>query len=207
MDGLETAKDIRRILGEDITIIIQSAYDWADIEAEALDAGVDTFIGKPLFKSRLVRVLREALGLDHEEKVSPLETFSQQDFTGRRVLLVEDNEINIEVAKELLGMVGIQVETAMNGQLAVEAVQEKEPGYFDLIFMDIQMPIMNGYEAATTIRASERDDLKNIPIVAMTADAFADDIKRAEEAGMNDHISKPVDIERLEEALNKWIKN
>ncbi len=207
MDGLETAKDIRRILGEDITIITQSAYDWADIEAEALDAGVDTFIGKPLFKSRLVRVLREALGLDHEEKVSPLETFSQQDFTGRRVLLVEDNEINIEVAKELLGMVGIQVETAMNGQLAVEAVQEKEPGYFDLIFMDIQMPIMNGYEAATTIRASERDDLKNIPIVAMTADAFADDIKRAEEAGMNDHISKPVDIERLEEALNKWIKN
>ena len=168
---------------------------------------MDTFIGKPLFKSRLVRVLREALGSDHEEKVSPLETFSQQDFTGRRVLLVEDNEINIEVAKELLGMVGIQVETAMNGQLAVEAVQEREPGYFDLIFMDIQMPIMNGYEAATTIRASERDDLKNIPIVAMTADAFADDIKRAEEAGMNDHISKPVDIERLEEALNKWIKN
>ena len=207
MDGLETAKDIRKIMGEDITIIIQSAYDWADIEAEALDAGVDAFIGKPLFKSRLVRVLREALGLDHEEKVSPLETFSQQDFTGRRVLLVEDNEINIEVARELLGMVGIQVETAMNGQLAVDAVREKEPGYFDLIFMDIQMPVMNGYEAATTIRASEREDLKNIPIVAMTADAFADDIRRAEDAGMNDHISKPVDIERLEEALNKWIKN
>lgn len=206
-DGVETTKDIRRIVGDDITIIIQSAYDWADIEAEALDAGVDAFIGKPLFKSRLVRVLREALGLDHEEKVSPLETYGQQDFTGKRVLLVEDNEINIEVAKELLSMVGIQVEMAVNGQLAVDAVSEKEPGYFDLIFMDIQMPVMNGYEAAKAIRASGREDLEKIPIVAMTADAFADDIRKAEEAGMNDHISKPVDIERLQEALRKWITN
>lgn len=206
-DGVETTKDIRRVMGDDISIIIQSAYDWADIEAEALDAGVDAFIGKPLFKSRLVRVLREALGLDHEEKVSPLETYGQQDFTGRRVLLVEDNEINIEVAKELLGMVGIQVEMAMNGQLAVDAVSEKEPGYFDLIFMDIQMPVMNGYEAAKAIRAFGREDLEKIPIVAMTADAFAEDIRKAEEAGMNDHISKPVDIERLQEALRKWITN
>lgn len=206
-DGVETTKDIRRVMGDDISIIIQSAYDWADIEAEALDAGVDAFIGKPLFKSRLVRVLREALGLDHEEKVSPLETYGQQDFTGRRVLLVEDNEINIEVAKELLGMVGIQVEMAMNGKLAVDAVSEKEPGYFDLIFMDIQMPVMNGYEAAKAIRAFGREDLEKIPIVAMTADAFAEDIRKAEEAGMNDHISKPVDIERLQEALRKWITN
>lgn len=205
MDGLETAKDIRKTVGDDILIIIQSAYDWADIEAEALDAGVDAFIGKPLFKSRLVRVLKEALEPNQEEKISALETFSQQDFTGRRVLLVEDNEINIEVAKELLGMVGIQVEMAANGKLAVEAVQEKEPGYFDLIFMDIQMPVMNGYEAAEAIRALEREDLKKIPIVAMTADAFADDIKRAKDAGMNDHISKPVDIERLEEALKRWV--
>lgn len=205
MDGLETAKDIRKTVGDDLLIIIQSAYDWADIEAEALDAGVDAFIGKPLFKSRLVRVLKEALEPNQEEKVSALETFSQQDFTGRRVLLVEDNEINIEVAKELLGMVGIQVEMAVNGKLAVEAVQEKESGYFDLIFMDIQMPVMNGYEAAQAIRALDREDLKKIPIVAMTADAFADDIKRAKDAGMNDHISKPVDIERLEEALKKWV--
>ena len=122
-----------------------------------------------------------------------------------KIMLVEDNEINIEVAKELLGMVGIQVEMAVNGKLAVEAVQEKEPGYFDLIFMDIQMPVMNGYEAAEAIRALEREDLKKIPIVAMTADAFADDIKRAKDAGMNDHISKPVDIERLEEALKRWV--
>ena len=208
-DGLETAKEIRAAVGHDISIIILSAYDWADIESEAMDAGVDAFIGKPLFKSRLVQVLKEVLGQeeDHEEKESTaLETFKQQDFSGKRVLLVEDNEINIEVAKELLGIVGIQVEMAMNGKLAVEAVLEKEPGYYDLIFMDIQMPVMNGYEAAKAIRSSGRRDLEEIPIVAMTADAFADDIKRSKEAGMNSHVSKPVDVEKLEEALERWIQ-
>lgn len=136
MDGLETAKDIRRTTGSEVSIIIQSAYDWADIESEALDAGVDAFIGKPLFKTRLMRVLKDVLGSDQnkdKEEVSALDTFRQEDFSGRRVLLVEDNEINIEVAKELLSVVGIQVEMAMNGQLAVDAVMGKEPGYFDLI--------------------------------------------------------------------------
>lgn len=207
-DGLETAKEIRSSFGHDISIIILSAYDWADIESEAVDAGVDAFIGKPLFKSRLIQVLKEVLGheQDHDERESTvLETFKQQDFSGKRVLLVEDNEINIEVAMELLNIVGIQVETAMNGKLAVEAVLEKEPGYYDLIFMDIQMPIMNGYEASRAIRSCGRKDLEELPIVAMTADAFADDIKKAEEAGMNDHVSKPVDIEKLEEALRRWV--
>lgn len=207
-DGLETAKEIRRTFGNDISIIILSAYDWADIESEATDAGVDAFIGKPLFKSRLIQVLKEVLGHEegHEEReATHLENFKQQDFSGRRVLLVEDNEINIEVAKELLSIVGIQVEMAMNGKLAVEAVQEKEPGYYDLIFMDIQMPIMNGYEASRAIRSCGRKDLEEIPIVAMTADAFADDIRKAEEAGMNGHVSKPVDIQKLEEALKRWI--
>lgn len=208
-DGLETAKEIRAKVGRDISIIILSAYDWADIESEAMDAGVDAFIGKPLFKSRLIQVLKEVLGQDqgYEKKESTvLETFKQQDFSGKRVLLVEDNEINIEVAKELLSIVGIQVEMAMNGKLAVETVMEKEPGYYDLIFMDIQMPVMNGYEAAKAIRASGREDLEEIPIVAMTADAFADDIRKSEEAGMNDHVSKPVDIGKLEEALRRWIQ-
>lgn len=205
-DGVETAKDIRKTAGNDILIVIQSAYDWADIESEALDAGVDAFIGKPLFRSRLIRVLKDLQSQDGGEKeVSALDTLRQEDFSGRRVLLVEDNEINIEVAKELLNIVGIQVETAMNGKLAVEAVTGKEPGYYDLIFMDIQMPVMNGYEAASAIRASGREDLKQIPIVAMTADAFADDIRKSEEAGMNAHISKPVDIGILTEALRKWI--
>lgn len=208
-DGLETAKEIRRVFGGDISIIILSAYDWADIESEATDAGVDAFIGKPLFKSRLIQVLKEVLGHegDHDQReVMCLETFKHQDFSGKRVLLVEDNEINIEVANELLSIVGIQVEMAMNGKLAVEAVQEKAPGYYDMIFMDIQMPVMNGYEAAKAIRSSGRKDLEEIPIVAMTADAFADDIRKSEEAGMNGHVSKPVDIEKLEEALQRWIR-
>ena len=206
-DGVETAREIRHVVGDEIPIIILSAYDWSDIEAEALSAGVDAFIEKPLFKSRLTRVLKEVLGFGSEEKeVTALEAFQQEDFSGKRVLLVEDNELNIEVASELLDVVGIQVEQALNGKLAVKCVLEHEPGYFDLIFMDIQMPVMNGYEAAETIRASGREDLKRIPIIAMTADAFADDIRKAEAAGMNGHISKPVDIGKLEEALRRWIR-
>ena len=206
-DGVDTTKEIRSVVGDEVPIIILSAYDWSDIEAEALEAGVDAFIEKPLFKSRLTRVLKEVLGLGSEEKeITALEAFQQEDFSGKRVLLVEDNELNIEVATELLDVVGIQVEQALNGELAVQCMMEREPGYFDLIFMDIQMPVMNGYEAAKAIRASDRADLKEIPIVAMTADAFADDIRKAEEAGMNGHISKPVDIGKLEDALKKWIQ-
>lgn len=116
-----------------------------------------------------------------------------------------DNVTNIEVAQELLNIVGIQVDTALNGKIAVDRVLETEPGYYDLIFMDIQMPIMNGYEAAKAICSSGRSDLADIPIMAMTADAFSDDIRKAKEAGMSDHISKPVDIEKLKEALQRWI--
>ena len=172
-----------------------------------MEAGVDAFIEKPLFKSRLTKVLKDVLGLGNDEKATTaLDTFRQQDFSGNRVLLVEDNELNIEVATELLDVVGIQVESAANGRLAVNRILETEPGYFDLIFMDIQMPVMNGYEATGIIRASGREDLAKIPIIAMTADAFADDIRKSENAGMNGHISKPVDIKKLEDALHAWIK-
>lgn len=206
-DGVETAREIRNTVGDEIPIIILSAYDWSDIETDALNAGVDAFIEKPLFKSRLTKVLKDVLGIGNGEKpVTVLETFQQQNFSGKRVLLVEDNELNIEVATELLDVVGIEVEQALNGKLAVDCVIEKEPGYYDLIFMDIQMPVMNGYQATKTIRSSGRKDLETIPIIAMTADAFADDIRKSEEAGMNGHISKPVDIERLEETLRTWIK-
>lgn len=205
-DGLTTAKEIRSLAGNDIPLIILSAYDWSDIEAQAMDAGIDAFIEKPLFKSRLMKVLKDVLGLDNSERpATALETFKEQDFSGKRVLLVEDNELNIEVAAELLDIVGIQVDQALNGQLAVDCVLDHEPGYYDLIFMDIQMPVMNGYESTRAIRSSGREDLKTIPIVAMTADAFADDIRKSEEAGMNGHISKPVDIEKLEEALRTFL--
>ena len=183
-----------------------SAYDWTDIESEAQEAGVDAFISKPMFKSKLIHVLQSVLGgSGKEEGVNALDTFQQQDYPGIRVLLAEDNNINVEVAQELLGIVGIQAETALNGQLAVDRVLEKEPGYYDLIFMDIQMPVMNGYEAARAIRSSGREDLRSIPIIAMTADAFSDDIRKARDAGMDDHISKPVDLGRLEDVLRKWI--
>ena len=205
-DGLATAKEIRSLAGNDIPLIFLSAYDWSDIEAQAMDAGIDAFIEKPLFKSRLMKVLKDVLGLDNSERpATALETFKEQDFSGKRVLLVEDNELNIEVAAELLDIVGIQVDQALNGQLAVDCVLDHEPGYYDLIFMDIQMPVMNGYESTRAIRSSGREDLKTIPIVAMTADAFADDIRKSEEAGMNGHISKPVDIEKLEEALRTFL--
>ncbi len=205
-DGFETAKEIRSTIGGRIPIIILSAYDWADIEAEAQEAGIDAFISKPMFKSKLVRALHNVLEEDSEVEICDvLDTFKQKDYSSKRVLLVEDNEINIEVAQELLQVVGIQAETALNGQLAVNRVLEQDPGHYDLIFMDIQMPIMNGYEAAQAIRSSGRKDLEEIPIVAMTADAFSDDIKKAKDAGMNDHISKPVSIERLESVLEKWI--
>ena len=153
-DGLATAKEIRSLAGNDIPLIILSAYDWSDIEAQAMDAGIDAFIEKPLFKSRLMKVLKDVLGLDNSERpATALETFKEQDFSGKRVLLVEDNELNIEVAAELLDIVGIQVDQALNGQLAVDCVLDHEPGYYDLIFMDIQMPVMNGYESTRAIRS------------------------------------------------------
>lgn len=206
-DGIETTRDIRKIVGNDIPIIILSAYDWSDIQSEAIEAGVDAFIGKPIFKSKLIHALKEVLGMyDNEKTTTILETYEQQDFSGKRILLVEDNEINIEVAAEVLSIVGIQVEKALNGKLALDCILEREVGYYDLIFMDIQMPVMNGYEAAKAIRSSGRKDLEVIPIIAMTADAFADDIRKAKEAGMNSHISKPIDIEKLEKVLQTWIQ-
>lgn len=206
-DGVETAREIRRAVGDDIPIIILSAYDWSDIEKDAMEAGVNAFIEKPLFKSRLTQMLKNVLGSDDKKKeATAIESFRQQDFSGYRVLLVEDIDLNIEIATEILNIVGIQVVQAMNGQLAVNEVLKHEAGYFDLIFMDIQMPVMNGYEAAKQIRSSNRDDLKKIPIVAMTADAFADDVRKSREAGMNDHIAKPIDIQKLTHILQKWIQ-
>jgi signal transduction histidine kinase/ActR/RegA family two-component response regulator len=134
-----------------------------------------------------------------------LEESSDLDCHGKRALLVDDNELNLEVAEELLEMLGMTVEKANNGRNAVQAVSERPTGYYDLVFMDVQMPIMNGYEATMAIRSMDRKDLKELPIIAMTADAFADDVRKAEEAGMNGHIAKPVDILKLKKIIKKWI--
>lgn len=204
--GVETTKEIREKLGSDVPIVILSAYDWSAIEQEAREAGVNAFISKPLFKSRLLYVLKSVVGHQKEKKDSDIDEFEQTDYSGKRVLVVEDNDINIEIAEELLNFVGIEVEKARDGQQAVDILLDRPENYYDLVFMDIQMPIKNGYEATREIRGQDREDLKNVPIVAMSADAFADDIQRAVTVGMNDHVAKPIELPKLLAALEKWIK-
>ena len=204
--GIETTREIREKLGEDVPIIILSAYDWSSIEQEAREAGVNAFIAKPLFESRLLYVLKSVIGEQEEEEVTDIDNFEQSDYSGKRVLVVEDNDINIEIAEELLSYVGIEVEKARDGQQAVDIVRDRPENYYDLIFMDIQMPVKNGYEAAKEIRESEREDLKTIPIIAMSADAFSDDIQRCLSVGMNAHVAKPIELPKLLEALEKWIR-
>ncbi len=203
-DGVDTAREIRRLIGDEIPIIILSAYDWTEIETEAREAGIQAFIEKPLFRSRLIYALKSVLGQGEQQKPGYGE-LEKQSHEGKRILLVEDNELNREIAGELLSYIGVTVEQAADGQEAVDMVTAHEPYYYDLIFMDIQMPVLNGYEAARQIRAMQREDAASVPIVAMTANAFADDIRDAHEAGMNDHIAKPVEVEKLQEALNKWL--
>lgn len=204
MDGVETAKAIRAEVGEKVPIIILSAFDYSEIEQAAKEAGVNAFISKPLFRSKLVYVMK-SLVCGEDKEHTEIDGLKGRNYSGKRVLLVEDNEINTEIAKELLTQAKVTVETAWNGRLAVERVHEMPEGYYNLIFMDIQMPEMNGYEATSAIRASEREDLKTIPIIAMSADVFMDDIKHAQDVGMNGHVAKPIEIENLLKALDKWI--
>ncbi len=204
--GVQTAKEIRKKLGNDVPIIILSAYDWSSIEQEAREAGVNAFISKPLFRSRLLYVLKSVVMNQQEEKISDIDTFVQSDYSGKKILLVEDNDLNIEIAEELLSYIHIEVEKARDGQQAVDIIRERPENYFDMVFMDIQMPVMNGYQAAREIRSSDRDDLKTIPIIAMSADAFSDDIQKALLSGMNDHVAKPIELPKLIAALQKWIR-
>ncbi len=207
MNGLDTARAIKRLVGDTLPIIILTAYDWSEIEAEARAAGVDAFLNKPVFKSGLVRVFRSLREEATEEngQASPLEPLMQHDFSGRRVLLVEDNELNREIAKEVLEMAGLTVEEAENGQIAVDLFAESEEGYYSLVLMDIQMPVMNGYDATVAIRSLERPDARRVPILAMTANAFVEDVQAAKAAGMNEHLAKPMNFEALSEMLKKYL--
>jgi len=201
MNGIETARRIRKIVGNEAPIIILSAYDWGDIEDEAREAGVTGFISKPLFVSDLRRTLMKLCGTLSDE--APAVTEAAPNFRGKRLLLVEDNELNREIATELLQEVGFLIESAENGQEAVDAVKNSAPGHFDAILMDIQMPVMNGYDAARQIRALEHPVLSKIPIIAMTANAFEEDKQAAYDAGMNAHVGKPIDIPLLFQALSQ----
>lgn len=202
MDGMQTAREIRKIVGEDVTILIISAYDWSDIEKEAREAGAQGFISKPLFKSNLYLGLSSYLEGESEEKTEPGEETLQ--FTGKRILLAEDNDLNWEIAEELLSEAGFELERAENGQICVDMFEGSEIGYYDVVLMDIRMPVMNGYDAAMGIRSLHRADA-SLPIIAMTADAFSDDIQRCLECGMNAHIAKPIDVGQVMQQLKKYL--
>ena len=205
MNGIETTKEIRRAVGKDVPIIIMSAYDWSDIEEEAKAAGVNAFISKPLFKSRLTTTFKQLLNNNQEEE-NPLSVLKNEDYSNRRALVVEDNELNAEIMSEMLNMTGIKVDRAENGKVAVEKLESEPENYYDIVFMDIQMPIMNGYQAAEAIRQMDhRKDVHTIPIIAVTANAFVEDILTAKAAGMNEHIAKPIDIKELDDILQKWL--
>ena len=206
MDGIETTRRIRKIVGGDVPIVIISAYDWSEVELEARAAGADGFISKPLFRSRLDVALRSVIaGEKPKDKENILDDFELKNYADKRVLLVEDNELNREIATEILGMTGVSVETAEDGRQALQMFEVHEENYYDMIFMDIQMPIMDGLQATRAIRQLKRKDALSVPIVAMSANAFVEDIKRSKRAGMNDHVAKPVNLTKLLGVMENYL--
>ncbi len=199
MNGIEVARRIRKETNENVPIIVLTAYDWSDIEEEAKEAGVTGFCSKPLFLSDLRNCLRSIIHAPNAEKQAKL---TPSKLRSGRILLVEDNELNQEIATVLLNEAGFEIEVADNGQIAVEMLKDSKPGYYRLILMDIQMPVMNGYEATTAIRKLENKELSSIPILAMTANAFEEDKQETIRCGMNGHIAKPINIEKLFETLD-----
>ena len=200
MNGIETVRRIRRVIGDSKPIIILTAYDWSDIEQEAREAGVTAFCEKPLFMSQL----RDLLSDPVPKEKDPEEV--KVNYSGRRILLVEDNELNQEIAQTILEDAGFVVEAVNDGVSAVQKMEQAVPGQYDLIFMDIQMPVMDGYEATKRIRALNNPDIASIPIVAMTANAFEEDREKSYEAGMNGHLAKPVSAESLMHMIQRVIK-
>ncbi len=201
MDGIQTARELRKQLGEDVPILLMSAYDWTEIEDEARDAGISGFLMKPLFRSTLFYGLKPYVDAEDEKKE---QKEKEVHFTNKRVMVAEDNELNWEIANELLHDLGLELEWAENGAVCVEMFKNSEIGYYNAILMDIRMPIMDGYEATDTIRALDRVDA-SLPIIAMTADAYSDDIQKCLNHGMNAHIAKPIDIDSVARLLKKYI--
>lgn len=200
-NGLLVAKQIRQIVGTDMPIILISAYDWSEYEAEAKSAGINGFIAKPLFKSTLFYCLKKYIDIENVKA----EEIKDTDLDGCRIIVAEDNDLNWEILKELLSDEGMQLEWAENGQICLEKFRNSQQGYYDAILMDVRMPIMGGYESTKCIRALERQDAQTIPIIAMTADAFSEDIQHCLDSGMNAHTSKPVNLDELLSLLKKFI--
>ena len=202
MDGIKTARSIRQAGGQS-TLLLITAADWSELEESARQAGIAGAIAKPLFRSNLYYGLKSFCDLDSAVPAD------QEDrsalLTGRRVLLAEDNDLNWEIAEELLSEAGLVMERAENGQVCADKFQASAPGWYDAILMDIRMPVMNGYEATRTIRAMDRPDAASVPIIAMSADAFSDDVKRCLDCGMNAHVAKPIDVDEITRLLEKYI--
>lgn len=195
MDGIETARQIRAIVGPDVTIIIITAYEWAEIEKEARNAGVNMLITKPLFRSSLISAF-ERVFTTRRDRLTPPRSV-EYDFSGTRVLLVEDHLLNVEVAKRLLQSKGAEVEVAENGLAAIEAFTSNPDGHFDAILMDIRMPVMDGLTATRSIRQLKKRTARTIPIIAMSANAFEEDVEKSHQAGMDAHLSKPIEPQQL----------
>ncbi len=202
MDGVETTRQMREIIGHESAIIILTAYKWDDVLEEALQAGVDSFITKPLFAASVLEEFKSAI---HRKGIDKKEKAPKPDLAGRRVLLAEDVQVNAEIMMMVLQMRRIEAELAVNGRIAVEKFAEHPAGYYDAILMDIRMPEMDGLEATRTIRAMDRPDAKTIPIIGLTANAFDEDVQRSMQAGLNAHLSKPVQAETLYETLEGLI--
>ena len=200
MDGLEAAKALRDLFSPELRVVFMSACDWSEIETEARAVGVKYFLSKPLFLQPLQTVLVNLT------RTQPVKTAPREiRFSGERVLLVEDNEINLEIAQSFLEMRGLQVDTARNGQEALDRMAHSQPGTYQVILMDIRMPVMDGIAATCAIRRLEHPDASQIPIVAMTANAFQEDADHAAQAGMNGYLTKPIEPERLYQTLDQLL--
>lgn len=200
MDGVETSKRIREIVGRESAIIIITAYRWDDVFDEAKKVGVDSFITKPLFAGNVIEEYRSA-----RKKKNPADTLHKVSLKGRRVLLAEDVPINAEIMTMLLTTSEMIVDHAENGQIALQKFSDSPEGFYDVILMDIRMPEMDGLEATAKIRGLNRKDAESIPIIALTANAFDEDVHRSLQAGMNAHLSKPIDSNALFAALESLI--
>ena len=196
MDGIETTRQIRAAVGTETPVIILTSYNWDEVEDEAKAAGVDTFVAKPLFAGKVLDEFKEAFKKKNAELLR-----KTADLKGCRVLLAEDVTVNAEIMIMVLSMREIQVDHAENGRIAVEKFEEHEEGYYDAVLMDMRMPEMDGLEATRRIRAMDRSDAKNIPVIALTANAFDEDVQRSMQAGLNAHLSKPVEPDVLFETL------
>ena len=202
MDGVETTRRIREIVGNESAIIILTAYRWDDVLEEAIQAGVDSFIAKPLFATAVMEEFESAM---MRKGIKAKKEANKADLTGRRILLAEDVQVNAEIMMMVLQMRQMEADLAVNGKIAVEKFSEHEPGYYDAILMDMRMPEMDGLEATQAIRAMDRLDAKSIPIIALTANAFDEDVQRSMQAGLNAHLSKPVQPDTLYETLENLI--